>query len=89
MAQPNWYRKCVACGKARHKNELLRIVKQKDNLLEIDFEQVKPGRGAYVCPRKECVMLAEKKYGLEKSYRCDINRSFYKQLIKQVEKIEH
>ena len=89
MAQPNWYRKCVACGNARPKNELLRIVKQKDKLLEIDFEQVKPGRGAYCCPRKECAMLAEKKYGLEKSYRCDIDRSFYKQLIKQVEKIEH
>ena len=60
MAQPNWFRICVGCGQAKHKKELLRIIKCPGNLLAIDFEQKKPGRGAYICPKMECVKLANR-----------------------------
>ena len=36
MAQPNWFRTCVGCGQAKHKKELLKIVKCQDNHLEIE-----------------------------------------------------
>ena len=89
MAQPNWFRVCVGCGKVLHKKELLRIVKLKNKQPEIDSRQIKPGRGAYVCPQKECILLARENYGLEKSLHIEIDRSFYNRLIKEVNKIEH
>ena len=88
MAQPNWYRKCVGCGKARHKSELLRIVNQKNNVPVIDFKQIKPGRGAYICPDKECAQLTEKINGLAKSFRYKITHSFYNQLTEAIKQIE-
>jgi len=89
MAQPNWYRICVGCGQARHKKELLRIVRCQDNHLEIDFEQKMPGRGAYICPNPECAKLAKTKRGFNRSYHTEVDRTFYDQLIQQVKKIEH
>jgi len=89
MAQPNWYRKCIGCGKARHKKELLRIVYDKNNLLQIDPEKTKHGRGIYVCPQLKCVLSAKQNRGIEKSLHKEINPSFYDVLIQQVEKLEH
>ena len=88
MAQPNWFRKCVGCGAARHKQDLLRIVNYKDSSLVIDVDQIQPGRGAYLCPQKSCAELAKKRNGLEKSFRKQIDNSFYDKLIKETEKIE-
>ncbi|MBC8179483.1 YlxR family protein [candidate division KSB1 bacterium] len=81
MAQPNWYRKCVGCGTARHKKELLRIALGKNNLLQIDENQTKPGRGTYICPKLTCAKSAQQNHGFEKSLRCQINKSFYHTLI--------
>ena len=88
MAQPNWYRVCVGCGAAKHKNELLRIVKLPDNSLEIDHQKTKPGRGAYICHSEECARLAAKRRGLDRSFRMPIERQVYEQLIEQVKHIE-
>ena len=87
MAQPNWYRICVGCGTAKHKNDLLRIVKRQDNSLEIDFQKNKPGRGAYICKNEECARLASKRRSLDRSFRIPIQRRFYEQLIEQVKQI--
>ena len=88
MAQPNLHRICVGCRGAKPKNELLRIVKSKNNQIEIDLNQDKPGRGAYVCPTIECAELAAQKRGFNWSFRCDVPKSFYQELIQQVNKIE-
>lgn len=89
MAQPNWYRICVGCGQARHKKELLRIVRCQDNHLEIDLKQNKPGRGAYVCPNIECAKLARQKKGFNRSFRMEVERSFYDQLSQWITQNEH
>jgi len=81
VAQPNWFRTCVGCGQAKHKKELLRIVKYRDNQLEIDVEQKKPGRGAYICPQIECAKLAKKKRGFNRSFGMEVEQKFYDQLI--------
>ena len=80
MAQPNWFRICVGCGQTKHKKELLRIAKCQDNHLEIDFEQKKPGRGAYICPEMECAKLANKKRGFNRSFGIEVDQAFYDQL---------
>lgn len=84
MAQPNWHRICVSCGRARCKKELLRIVKCQDNHLEIDFDQNKPGRGAYICPDTKCVNLAKQNLGFDRSFRREVEQSFYEQLIQGI-----
>ena len=89
MALPNWYRICVGCGQARHKKELLRIVKCQDNYLDIDQHQKKPGRGAYICRNRQCAILAKKRHGFDRTFRMKIDPEFYERLIQQVEKFEH
>ncbi|HDQ00617.1 MAG TPA: YlxR family protein [bacterium] len=89
MAQPNWYRKCVGCRTARHKNELLRVVVFRDAPAEIDTDQRKPGRGAYVCPRIECIIAAQKRRGFERSFRAPLDADIYEKLIQQVSDSEY
>ncbi len=84
MALPNWHRRCVGCGVGRDKREMIRIAKHKDQPPEIDFRQKLPGRGAYVCRNIECVQMAKKKRGLERSFRCAIDSQFYDKLLQQV-----
>ena len=86
MAQPNWFRRCVGCGEARHKKELLRIVKFPDNHLELDPDQNKPGRGAYICPKIDCAKQAKINRGFNRSFRMEVEPAFYERLIKEVDK---
>lgn len=88
MAQPHRYRTCIGCGMAKHKNDLLRIVKQQDNSLEIDFQQKLPGRGAYLCKKLECARQAFQRRGLDRSFRTPVASQFYEHLIQQMERHE-
>ncbi len=88
MAQPNWYRICVGCRAARHKNELLRFIKNIDNKLEIDIKQRKAGRGAYICPRASCFLQAQQNHGFEKSFQSKIDPASYDLIINQVKNLE-
>ena len=53
-------RRCIACIESRPKAELLRIVATEDGLVRDDTGKAK-GRGVYLCPRRECLALAQKK----------------------------
>jgi uncharacterized protein len=55
-------RTCLGCGRQRPRKELVRIC-VKDRVLTIDVGSKIPGRGAYLCPRGECVGLLRKKKG--------------------------
>ena len=88
MALPNWYRRCVGCWSGKDKREMLRIVKFKDAEPEIDWQQKKPGRGAYICLNVDCVRLAKKKRALEKAFHCSIDAELYEKIMKQVEQVE-
>ena len=53
-------RSCVVCRIQRNKNELLRIVKNKENEIKIDITGKQSGRGAYICYKEECLEKAIK-----------------------------
>lgn len=55
-------RTCLGCGRRREKGGLMRIA-IKDGVLMIDEAKRLPGRGAYLCPRRECADLLLKKKG--------------------------
>lgn len=74
-------RMCVVCRERRDKNQLLRIVKQGEGKLSIDKDGKMQGRGAYICQRSECIKNAHKRRSLERSFRCSIDDSIYKELL--------
>ncbi len=50
-------RTCVGCRNVLTKDEVVRIVAGPEGIL-IDYREKLPGRGAYVCPRQECIAKA-------------------------------
>ena len=65
-------RKCTGCGEMKPKKELVRVVKSPEGEVSLDLTGRKPGRGAYVCPRVDCLRLARKARRLEKAFSCPI-----------------
>jgi hypothetical protein len=81
-------RTCVACRQVRDKKDLVRLVSTGDGMIEIDVLTKKPGRGAYLCPRKTCWELALRKNRLEYALRtrlCDDNRQALSEYIHSLE----
>ncbi len=73
-------RKCTGCMEMKNKKELIRVVKDKDDNMSIDFTGKKAGRGAYICPSQECLSKAIKNKGLERSFKCKVSNELYEQL---------
>ena len=61
-------RQCVGCGESRPKKELIRIVCNKDGEIRVDVTGRMQGRGAYLCPRSECVEKAAKRNSLSRAF---------------------
>lgn len=68
---------CVGCGASKSKRDLLRIVMNSEGQVAIDRSGKAPGRGAYVCPTKECFELAYKARKLEKSFKHAVSQDVY------------
>lgn len=60
-------RTCVACMTARPKRELVRVVRTVSGMLEVDRRGKVSGRGAYLCPNRDCVEQALKTHRLERA----------------------
>jgi len=80
-------RTCSVCRAQKNKNELLRIVKNKDNIIKVDETGKQSGRGAYICYDMECLEKAQKSKRLEKSLEIKIEDEIYEQM-KNVIKIK-
>lgn len=76
-------RKCVACGQMKAKGELFRLVKS-DKGIALDVTYKASGRGAYVCRCKECVDLAVKKRGFNRSLRCQVSEQVIDSLYREI-----
>ena len=70
-------RTCTVCRAQKNKNELLRIVKNKENIIKVDEKGKEPGRGAYICLNMECFEKAKKTKKLEKALDIKINDEIY------------
>lgn len=73
-------RRCVSCGEQKNKVELIRIVKPKEEELQIDLTGKKNGRGAYICKKEECLNKIIKTKKLERTFEININDDFYENL---------
>ena len=72
-------RMCIGCRQMRPKTELIKVV-MKDETIEIDTSQKKPGRGAYLCKDMECLTNAQKKKALSKHFKTAVPNSIYDEI---------
>lgn len=78
-------RMCVGCREMKPKKELIRIVKNKENEISVDFTGKKPGRGAYICNDVDCLKKVKKAGKLEKTFGMNISDDIYVTLNKRLE----
>lgn len=73
-------RTCMGCNTKRNKNELIRIVKNKDGDIFIDITGKANGRGAYICNDVQCLEKAIKSKRLEKCFETKVDNEIYESL---------
>ena len=73
-------RTCMGCNQKKDKNQLIRIVKSKDDEISIDRTGKKEGRGAYICDDINCLEKLIKSKRLEKVFEITISEEIYESL---------
>ena len=53
-------RRCAGCNEQKPKKELVRVVRAPDGTVFLDETGKQNGRGAYLCPKKACLLKARK-----------------------------
>ncbi|MDO5036841.1 MAG: YlxR family protein [Tissierellia bacterium] len=74
-------RKCIGCGKAQAKHDLIRVVKNKDNEVFLDLSGKANGRGAYLCKDQACLERAMTLKALNRAFGMEISQDTYEALI--------
>lgn len=78
-------RKCIGCGIQKPKKELIRVVKNKDGEVSVDFTGKANGRGAYICKERKCFDLAIKKNAFNRALESKIDDSVFEALKERLE----
>ena len=73
-------RTCMGCNKKKEKNQLIRIVKNKNNEISIDRTGKKEGRGAYICDNVECLEKLMKNKRLNRIFEMTVSQEIYESL---------
>ena len=87
MAKKIPLRQCVGCSEMKGKKDMLRVLKTDDGIC-LDATGKKNGRGAYVCMNGDCLKLARKNKGLERSFKMSIPVEVYDTLEKEFEDLD-
>lgn len=88
MAKNIPLRQCVGCGEMKGKKDMMRVLKTAEDQICLDTTGKKNGRGAYLCKSGECLRLARKNKGLERSFKMNIPGEVYDLLEKEFEDFE-
>ena len=73
-------RTCMGCNQKKDKTELLRVVKNKQNIICVDETGKKEGRGAYICKNKGCLEKLIKNKRLERVFDMKISDEIYEKI---------
>lgn len=77
-------RKCLGCNEMKPKKELIRAVKSPEGEISLDLTGKKSGRGAYICPDKDCFDKARKGKKLERALETKIPESVYDAMLDEL-----
>lgn len=80
MAKKIPVRQCIGCGEMKNKKDMMRILRTPEEEIMLDLTGKKNGRGAYLCKQSECLKLARKNKGLERSFKMSIQSQVYDKL---------
>ena len=78
-------RQCMGCRERKNKRELIRVVRQPDGTVSLDFGGKMNGRGAYICPSPECLKKAIRSKALDRSLEVTIPEQVYDRLNTEME----
>ena len=78
-------RQCMGCRERKPKPELIRVVRSPEGSVDLDFRGKANGRGAYLCPKLECLKKAIRSKALERSLETPIPESVYQRLEAEME----
>lgn len=73
-------RTCIACRANKPKKELVRIVKNGDEI-KLDRTGKLNGRGAYICDDIECAKKLKKGKLLNRAFSCQVSDETYELLM--------
>ena len=68
---------------------MIRVIKTPEDKIELDVSGKKNGRGAYICFKKECLVMALKNKGLERSLKTKIPQEIYNELEEELDRLEN
>ena len=78
-------RQCMGCRERMDKKALIRVVRTPEGNVQLDFSGKLNGRGAYICPKAECLQKAQKSKALERSLETEIGPEVYAHLTREIE----
>ena len=70
-------RQCIACRELKEKKSMLRIVKNSEDNIFLDFSWKAAGRGAYICDNPDCIKKLRKGRLLNKVFSCAVDDAVY------------
>lgn len=73
-------RRCLGCGESFPKKELIRVVREPDGKVTLDFRGKVNGRGAYLCRNTDCLKKAQKANRIARSLEAEIPDEVYERL---------
>ena len=82
-------RQCMGCRERMEKRELIRVVRTPEGNVQLDFSGKLNGRGAYICPKAECLKKAQKSKALDRSLEVSIPEEVYARLEREIEVAHH
>lgn len=69
MARGSAQRTCLGCRQVREQAELIRFVCSPDGQVLVDYRGRLPGRGAYACPKRECIDQLLRRQQFNRAFR--------------------
>ena len=78
-------RQCVGCRERKSKREMIRVVRETDGNVRLDFSGKLNGRGAYLCPDPQCLQKAIKSKALDRNLEVTIPEEVYTRLTAEME----
>ena len=79
---------CVGCREMKPKRKLIRVIRTSEDEILIDATGKKNGRGAYICPNRECLEKAVKNKGLERSLKISVPQEIYEDFEREMGNLE-
>jgi len=68
----------------RDKKELVRLVRTPEGAVHLDPTGKQSGRGAYLCPRLDCLRLAQKRKSLDRAFKATVPAEAWARLEEQL-----